>query len=308
MTNPQISVLMANHNGAAFLREAVTSVLGQSMSALELIVVDDASTDDSVTILREMAAADTRLRLIEAPSSGGPAAARNLALDAAQGAWVAVVDSDDILLPRRFAQMLAASGPGVDAIADDLAYFGDPELKGTTLMAGYAQPNPWPLTAEGFLKAHLARFDLPPLGYLKPMFRREALDDLRYDESLRIGEDSDLVLRFLLTGHRMLLMPDALYRYRRHAGSISHRLSPGALRAMIDKAGAMTPDMPADLQPLMVERVTEMERGLAFETLVADLKARRIGPALGSMAARPALMGRLAGAVGQGLRRRVSGA
>ena len=74
----------------------------------------------------------------------------------------------------------------------------------------------------------------PELGYLKPLIRASALQDVRYREDMRIGEDYNLILRLLIGGARMRLIPQALYRYRKHGASISAVLKPEHVRQMID--------------------------------------------------------------------------
>ena len=97
------------------------------------------------------------------------------------------------------------------------------------------------LTAAPYLRANGGDPALPAFGYLKPVIRRAVLGNRRYDPALRIGEDYDLVLRLLIGGARFLLLPDPLYAYRRHAGSISHRLSVGTARAMLAAHRALPP-------------------------------------------------------------------
>ena len=84
-SKPLVSVVMANFRGAAHLEPAMRAVLAQSERRLELILADDASDDDSVAIARAVAEGDHRVRVIASPRNRGPAATRNLALEAARG-------------------------------------------------------------------------------------------------------------------------------------------------------------------------------------------------------------------------------
>ena len=290
---PRISVIMANYRGAEWLLAALGSVLGQTLAPFEVIVSDDASPDDSLALIRRMAAGDPRIRLIEAAQNGGPGAARNRALDAARGDWLAIVDSDDILHPERFARLIdAAEASGADAVCDDLLYFPDPGGRsGLTLLDG-SRP-PMPLTPEYFIKSASVGSGLTSLGYLKPMVRRAALADLRYDPAVRIGEDYDLLLRFLLAGGKVQVLPVPYYLYRRHAGSISHRLSEARVAEMIanqdalaERGFALSPAVQAGL----TARRTGLTRDLRFEQLVAALKGRRPLHAAGLMLRDPGLL------------------
>ena len=133
---PLVSVIMANWQGERFISDAIASVLGQSMGNLEILVADDASTDRSTALVQEMADRDSRVHLLATKVNGGPSAARNRALAAARGEWIAVMDSDDVLHPRRLELLLeTARRHDADIVADDMAAFGDgPGLGGWTLL------------------------------------------------------------------------------------------------------------------------------------------------------------------------------
>lgn len=103
-----VSVIMPVHNGERFVAQAVESVLAQTHASLELIVIDDASTDASLDLVREYAKRDQRIRITSTGSaSGSPAVPRNLGLDLARGNYVALLDSDDIWRSDKLARQLA---------------------------------------------------------------------------------------------------------------------------------------------------------------------------------------------------------
>ncbi|MGR9172699.1 glycosyltransferase family 2 protein [Rhizobium sp. KDH_Rht_773_N] len=276
---PLISVVMANYRGEAYLEQAVMSVLQQSVSDLELIISDDASPDRSVEIARGLMAKDGRIRVLTSDTNQGPARARNNALAVARGQWIAVVDSDDLLHPNRFERLLAAAEYYDAAIvADDLLHFEDSDSTAVSyLLNGQKFAKPFLITAQNFLGGRDQ--DIPPFGYLKPMFRSAILKGVRYDEALKIGEDYELVLRLLLEGATYVVVPEPFYLYRRHPNSISYRLSEAAVRAMIasqkklrSKYGPFDDDVAKAFDGQMVS----LSRALAFEQLVAALKAKRL--------------------------------
>lgn len=303
---PKLSVIMANHDRAGFLAAALQSIQMQTEEDFELLFADDGSKDRSLEIVQGFAKADPRIKLLASDTGQGPGAARNRALDTAKGEWVAIVDSDDVLEKNRFARLLRlAKEQQADAVADDLLYFGDPASEGHRLLGGYRGEGPWLLSEVEFLQAHISRNHLPPLGYLKPMIRRSALGPLRYDETLRIGEDSDLLLRFLFAGGRMVVTPEPMYHYRRHPGSVSHRWGAKDLRALIaSQRSLMSRVERSDLRELMAKRLTGLERNLALEEVIAHLKSRAFGSALGALVCQPKLLRPLAQTVGETLRRR----
>ncbi len=295
-----VSVIMSNYNGSAYLEAAVSSVLNQSHFRLELIVVDDASEDDSVAILRGIAASDSRLRIVVLKANAGPAVARNRALEAAKGEWIAIMDADDLIHPQRIARLLsAADRTGADAIADDLLSFGSADAAGQTLLEYRSVNALRQITAADLVQSDTASSGLASLGYLKPMIRREALGAVRYNQTLRIGEDFDLYCRLLIGGVGLWVMPDPTYLYRRHAKSVSHRLSVQALEHLIAAHDAVvafsqTVDRGNDrLRAALAGRRRRLVRVLRYQHLVTAIKARQMLRAGGQLLRHPALLGDL---------------
>lgn len=292
---PRVSVIMANYRGANHLAAAIESVLAQTMSELELIVVDDASPDDSAVIVRRFMEGDLRVKLIVAERNGGPGAARNRALDAATGEWIAIVDSDDILHAERLERLIGqADDLEADAVADDLLYFSEVDGRADrTLLGAAAQSAPKLVTVAQFVRSNSSQGPLPPLGYLKPLIRRAALGAIRYDEDVRIAEDYDFLLRFLLSGRRLMLVPEPFYLYRRHPASLSHRLSEHHLEAMIAnhrRLYARGFDLTPSTRALLDYRLEALHRSLVYERLVATLKNKEWMRAAGQIAGNPSLL------------------
>ena len=95
-TAPLVSVIMPAYNCGNFIAQAIQSVINQSIPDWELLVVDDCSTDDTVEVVRRLAAQDARVRFASLSQNGGPAEARNMAMRRASGRYVAFLDSDDL--------------------------------------------------------------------------------------------------------------------------------------------------------------------------------------------------------------------
>ena len=304
---PLVSVIMSNYNGAAYLEDAVASVLAQSHRALELVIADDASTDDSVVILRRLARHDARVKPIELSENAGPAAARNAALDAAQGDWIAIIDADDLIHPERITRLLAAAdAEGADMIADDLVSFGAADTAGQTLLSHHGIDTPHQITPAAFYRSDGAATGLASFGYLKPVIRRGTLGPLRYNEALRIGEDFDLYARLLVTGARFMVVPDPTYLYRRHASSISHRLSVSALAQLLAAHDALPPVATRDVKRAMRRRRAGLSRALQYQQLVDALKARRWASATGQLLRRPGLLWLLGKSLAERRRKKTS--
>jgi len=290
-----ISFLMANYNGSRFLEVAVASALAQRGVEVEVIIADDCSTDDSAKIAMRLAQDDPRVRFVALPCNGGPAAARNAALDAARGEWVAVLDNDDLLAPDRSARLIAeAEACGADMIADDLILFDDAggQAPHRFLDRHRTGASQWIGLAD-YCEQTRMHGPRPNLGFLKPMWRRAWLEsnELRYDPRLRIAEDDDLILRSLLAEARYRLLPEPLYFYRKHGASISHRLSGDHADRMVAAIGRLDPDMAAQSAPVRKawrRRAASIRNAAAFSHMIAAIKARNPAGLIALAAAQPA--------------------
>jgi glycosyltransferase involved in cell wall biosynthesis len=205
---PLVSVLLAVHNDARYLPAALHSVLQQTIDDFELIVVDDASTDETPQILS--ATGDRRLIVLRNEEQLGLAASLNRGLDAAQGRYVARLDADDVALPNRLELQLASIGDAgvVGGAVRDL------DENGRT---GQLHRNPLGPLGVRWLSLFSSPFFHPTV-----LVSREALGDLRYDPVYLESEDYDLWTRLLAKAEgRNLAEPLVLKRV--HAGQASLR-------------------------------------------------------------------------------------
>ncbi len=247
-----VSVIMPVYNGAQWLAAAVESVLRQTLSNLEVLIVDDGSVDDTACIARRFAALDSRVQLLSQSSNRGPSAARNLALERARGAWIAPVDADDEIRPDRLRLLVdAGERDHADMIADGILFQGArPPAAPAELMTWDGNGDDLErLTATALIKSG-TKGGSCSLGYLKPLMRRRFLDEcnLRYSEELRFAEDFNLYARALFCGARFLLYPESHYVYWQTPASASRteisRLARHALtnsqrlRAALPRAGS----------------------------------------------------------------------
>lgn len=290
--NIRVSVIMANLNGAAHIAAAVRSVLRQTERSLELIVSDDGSSDDSLAQARDAADGDPRLVLLKSEAARtGPAAARNRALAVARGKWIAVVDNDDFIAAERLERLInAAEAEGADIAADDLlTFYQDGSRPPHAHLRGALAREPRWVDAAEYERGNALMAGGPTLGYLKPVFRRLRRDGsaVRYDEGLRIAEDSDLVLRMLADGARMRVYPELGYFYRKHACSISHRIDAASIAAMDAAAARIDASENSDLRGALREARAARADVLAFTKIVDALKARNLGGAAGAALRRP---------------------
>lgn len=206
---PALSVLLAVRNDARYIGEAVASVLNQTARDLELLVVDDASTDNTARVLEGVS--DARLRLLRNDRQLGLAASLNRGLDETQGRFVARLDADDVARPDRFERQLEAiAGKAVVGSAiRDVDEEGRP-----------GRVHRMPVGARA-VRWH-ALFS-SPFFHPTVLVDREALGDLHYDTSFAESEDYDLWTRLLATGAEGGNVPEALVLKRVHAGQASVR-------------------------------------------------------------------------------------
>jgi glycosyltransferase involved in cell wall biosynthesis len=284
---PIVSVIMANYNSSGFVSHAIGSVLAQTLKNFELIVSDDGSTDDSASVVRQIAARDGRVRLLLNKKNEGPAGARNRAFDIARGRWIAIVDSDDLIHPERLEKLVAcAERDGADMAADDLLIFSEEGRRSSgSFLRGTAAREPRWIGLADYLRENTLFSRKRPLGYLKPMFRSSLLADPgnRYNVDLPIGEDFYFVLRLLRNGARYRVYPELTYFYRKHRQSASHRLGGSAIDALVKAGDEFRVGL--EMQGSAVVAAfgrwrRSVTRAIAFDQIVAALKRRNFLMAL----------------------------
>ncbi len=206
---------MTVYNGERFLAEAVESVLGQTIRDLELIVVDDGSTDSSPAILRDFAARDLRLRIVHR-SHGGVAQAFRAGVAAAKFDLIARSDADDRMLPNRLERQLAflRGHPELD-LACSYSYFINVVGKrvGTSARAVDLERGKRELRPSLFVE----------LTTSTTIFRKAAFFAVGGYRELAFADDRDLWGRFATAGRAFACQPEFLAEYRLHGGSLTMR-------------------------------------------------------------------------------------
>ena len=202
-----ISVIMPCHNAAPFVEEAVASVLGQSYPRVELVIVDDGSTDGSSEILQRLAASRPDAIVLIYQTRTGPWAARNRALAHASGNFIAFLDADDAWHPDALTRMHAA-------LENDLAEVAWCGWQAIGVAAIDPEPKLPPALGTDAAIAHSFEHGAWPLNCL--LIRRHLIDALRgFSERAPTAMDYDLWLRLLARQPRLASLPDVL-AYRRY--------------------------------------------------------------------------------------------
>lgn len=218
MTIPKLSVLMPVHNGELHLGQTVTSILVQTFTNFELIVIDDGSTDDTFDLLANFAKQDSRIQLLRNETNLGIVRTMDKLFRLARGTYINRHDSDDISMPDRYERQIAF----LDANAQIGMVTSQVEIidaQGASLnLDMYSGPT----DNEGIQQELLVRC---PICQTSVMFRRDLLGITGlYDALLEPAEDYDLWLRMAEVS-KIARLPDSLCQYRYHSQSISHRRS-----------------------------------------------------------------------------------
>jgi succinoglycan biosynthesis protein ExoO len=272
---PDVSFVIAAYNAEDTLERAIDSALAQGAVSMEVIVVDDCSTDSTPMIAGNHT--DPRVRLVAMPRNGGPAAARNAGLDAARGRWVAVLDSDDALRPDRMARLIArAEKAEAQIVVDNLDIIrGQDEAAGTMFPEAVLARLPV-LTLAKFIMSNMIFRSEHNFGYMKPVFERAFLEKhhLRFDESLRIGEDYIFLASALAIGGVCAVEPTAGYLYYIREGSISRVLKRQDVEAMIAADRKFFAEHPFGAAALAAQRrrTRNLKETLSFLMLVESIK------------------------------------
>ncbi|TGE28274.1 glycosyltransferase family 2 protein [Hymenobacter metallicola] len=209
---PMVSVIMPVYNGGHFLRPAIESVLHQTFTDFELLIVDDCSSDGSRAVAQTYAA-DPRVRVFGMPENKGRAFCDNYAAQLARGRYIAKMDADDIALPQRLQTQVAflEQHPEVDLTGSFLQCIGESRLV-----------YEYPVSTDQIRSAVL--FDMP-VGNPSVFFRRSILREhgLSYDESLAQTEDYDFISR-AAQKVTMVNQPEVLVQYRTQAAPVKAKI------------------------------------------------------------------------------------
>ncbi|MBT9369031.1 glycosyltransferase family 2 protein [Rhizobium sp. CSW-27] len=289
---PDVSFVIAAYNARETIGRAIDSALAQTGVSLEVVVVDDCSTDGTAELVRYFG--DARVRLIEMDRNGGPGAARNAGIEAALGRWIAVLDSDDEVRPDRSAAMIATAGRlGAEIVVDNLEVARPGEAAVTMFSGAELRRRPL-LTLADFIGSNVIFRSTFNFGYMKPMFLRAFLNDkgLRFDPGLRIGEDYLLLASALASGGRCAVEPGVGYVYHIREGSISRVLEPRHVEAMIEADRGFIRRFALDPQARQAQRrrTRSLIEARVFLALVEQIKQRSLAGCLRLAIAHPAAL------------------
>jgi len=230
MNMPDVSVIIPVFNAAQFVRASVSSVLDHTRASLEVICVDDGSTDSSGQVLGQLAASDSRVSVIRLAFNQGVSSARNAGIEQSTGTYVRFLDADDTLPPGALDLLLAAAR----STSADLAIGGVMGLEGPADAPGtMAQGNGGPVVTTNIHESAWLRS--VPGHHGGNLYRRQLLQkhQIRFDTDLNLGEDQVFQAMAMVTANKVALIPDDVYLYHRYRDASVTNRSP-SLRSLSD--------------------------------------------------------------------------
>ncbi|MBZ9739621.1 MULTISPECIES: glycosyltransferase family 2 protein [unclassified Mesorhizobium] len=248
-TKSEVCVIIAAKNAARTIAVAIASAL-QEPEVAEVVVVDDGSTDNTAEVARSADDGSGRLAVMRLDVNRGPSFARNAAIAGSRAPFISILDADDFFLEGRFRTLFA--GADWDFAADNIMLIRDDATgDATKIVAPDFAAEPEFLDFERFVEGNISRRRVQrgELGFLKPVISRAFLDrhGLRYDESLRLGEDYELYARAVAHGARFKVIRSCGYGAIVRADSLSGRHKTQDLKRLAD----------ADLALLAIDSLPE---------------------------------------------------
>ncbi|MDY6902340.1 MAG: glycosyltransferase family 2 protein [Cyanobacteriota bacterium] len=224
--NLKVSVIILAYNTEEYIAKAIDSALRQTERNIELIIVDDGSTDKTLDIIKSFD--DKRIKVFVNQENKGQSFSTNLAIKESQGTWITRLDSDDWYAPNRLEKLLElASEQNIDMIADDVYFIQDGKTTPWSTLLGQSK-----FKIKDEVKIDPIFFvekDVPgiwglPLGLTKPLIKRNFLiqHNIQNQDNIFIGGDFWFYLTCLAYGANFLFVPKPYYFYRsRHGSSIT---------------------------------------------------------------------------------------
>lgn len=227
----KVSIVVPVYNGARFLKECLDSLLSQTLRDVEVIVVDDASTDSTPTVLSDYRRRDPRVVVLTQDKNTGVSGARNRGIEAAQGEYVGFCDADDWIEPPMF-EILYDAAKRREADVSFCGVYKNLERRAVQVDLPFADGACFDARGirETLVPAMLSTKtdseELPVSGYTpRNLFRRELLAGLSFDTDIHYAEDLLFIVRALLRARLATVVNRPLYHYRFHGGSATKRYS-----------------------------------------------------------------------------------
>lgn len=209
---PKISIIIPVYNVESYIKRSLDSVIGQTLREIEIILIDDGSSDGSGPVCEGYAAKDSRVKVIHQKNAGA-SAARNSGMAIATGEYLGFVDADDCAAPNMFELLYRhAEKAGADiAMCEYAEIGGDPDLKLPELSIDDHACRV--LDPEDAFQV-IGRFEKKVnVTVWNKIFRRETVRDLKFDPEIRVSHDMDYLMKALTKSQKIVYLPYTLYGY-----------------------------------------------------------------------------------------------
>lgn len=294
--NPKVSIIIPAYNSEKYIAQAIESVLQQTEPNFEVIVVDDASVDATVDVVRGYCS--DRLKLIVNERNQGPSYTRNRGIGQAKGQWIALLDSDDWYAPNRLEKLLqVAQAENADFVADDLYLIEDGaetpwSTRFSQKQAGFGSCK---VRCEQITQINAVDFVDFDLGLLKPLIKRHFLveHEIEFDPNLRYGEDFQFFLISLLKGAKFIIFPEAYYFYCSRPNSLvteyikcqeqMHKSSLNILQKELNNNYKLS----LSLSKRLAKLEKSIKIGLSYNRVIIPLKKGKLTTAITEMIRNP---------------------
>ncbi len=222
--NPEVSVIILAYNTEKYVAQAIDSALKQTQQNIEVIVVDDGSTDKTLEVVKSFD--DKRIKILVNQQNKGQSFCTNRAIKEAKGNWITRLDADDWYAPDRLEKLLNIEDlQNIEMIADDIFFIQDRKaVPWSTLLAQskFKIKDSTKISPIYFVEKDIPGTWSLPLGLTKPLIKRDFIikHNIQNQENILIGGDFWLYLTCLAHGANFLLVPKPYYYYRSRAGSL----------------------------------------------------------------------------------------
>lgn len=211
-SKPLVSVIVPAYNVGEYLDECIESIVRQDYRDIEIVLVDDGSTDKSVDICDAWALNDSRIKVLH-KKNGGLSSARNAGLSIAEGEWIRFVDGDDVLPLDSISCMINFAGHDLDMVAGRYLMFSKNIPVLSRKSSGFIMLDGLDSLREMLYQRRLSSSSSDKL------FRRELFDLVKFKEGI-VYEDLECMARLLPNCRKVAIISDVIYFYRKRPGSI----------------------------------------------------------------------------------------
>ncbi|MGD1917657.1 MAG: glycosyltransferase family 2 protein [Pleurocapsa sp.] len=298
----EVSVIIPAYNTERYIAKAISSALALTLKNIEVIVVDDCSTDNTAKIVKSFT--DSRLKLLSNAENMGAGGARNKAIQAAQGKWIAVLDSDDWYALQRLEMLVdLAEQKNADFIADDSYLIEEgANVPWSTIIgqSGEKIKTTRQIEAAEFILSDIEGKTGLQLGFTKPLFRRDFLvtHQIKYSD-IKVTQDFWFDMQCFLHGARFFLVPEAYYFYLARPGSL---VSSDKIKRLEEESQAISDFLqhkeflsqnPQVLEALKI-KMRETNKWLDYYLVIEPLKQKQISVCLKAVYSKPVVLKYLA--------------